>query len=938
MDVEQQARISDGHPEKVKLKITNNSTPVGHFIKKTQKQGHATPVASLHDQVNTTKQMGVIISSCLHGTTKDLHSDKFRIVGHGGGHGRTGRNIEKSEDQNISGGEGHGSQNPNLALIVEDEIAEDQLQFIQTEIRNVIDKVWNDIERSKTVARQVVSKKSSTASHKKGWKVVRIFISSTFADFHAEREVVVKKVMPELKEWSEQFKIHILECDLRWGVPKNTDTEETISICLDEITQCISETNGEPFLVSLLSERYGWIPSLQNLSQNIIETYSWVYPVSITHMEIIHAAIRTCSPNALFMLRDKESLNDLPDDFHHAYIDNSILSRRCLERLKQELVEQFPEQTLKYNSVVAGTSDVTGLKKVEFDKLDVFAADVINFFKERIKKYVSVDNQVTEELSEVEKMQEMQDIFIEKRGQLLIGREKEFQAITDFVQSEGREKILFVIAEPGTGKSSLAANYVMKLKENNSPCLYNFASSAPGSTDSITVLQRFCQELSKMLQEDPPNKETLNDYNHLSECFSRQLKDISSKIPGFVIVLDAVNQFADDWGRTCDWLPLFPENVNIRCIITCVPDFQGFDKLTTKFHDFSQKIYLTGFNVECRRELVEILFSRYNKQLDPGQMECLISLDASASPLWLALACEELRVFGVFEQVTKRIKELPDSIVGLLGLIFNRLIAEDETQKLQEAFSYLYLAGSGLTETELRHLLNTNKEECLPMMTWVKTRMKIKPFLLNTGARGDEEMFSFFHNAVAEAVSKHFVTSKDAEIQFRQDLANHFLKYGQDGYRTANAIMKHLQNSNMNTQLVEFFRKDPRGVRISDVQKSFTLKKLRCIQRIMPGNSPFKAEVRMCNRCSFKSKLITQKPLQMKQLCMLCGAFAPWQKPEYKAFLCQKHKPFVPPSTDKCYFCKQVLFLQQKTTMPLYVSCYLCHLCSVGNMCSELTC
>lgn len=106
----------------------------------------------------------------------------------------------------------------------------------------------------------------------------------------------------------------------------------------------------------------------------------------------------------------------------------------------------------------------------------------------------------------------------------------------------------------------------------------------------------------------------------------------------------------------------------------------------------------------------------------------------------------------------------------------------------------------------------------------------------------------------------------------------------------------------------------------------------------MPGNSPFKAEVRMCNRCSFKSKLITQKPLQMKQLCMLCGAFAPWQKPEYKAFLCQKHKPLVPPSTDKCYFCKQVLFLQQKTTMPLYVSCYLCHLCSVGNMCSELTC
>lgn len=93
--------------------------------------------------------------------------------------------------------------------------------------------------------------------------------------------------------------------------------------------------------------RYGWIPSLQNLSQNIIETYSWVYPVSITHMEIIHAAIRTCSPNALFMLRDKESLNDLPDDFHHAYIDNSILSKRCLEVIALLL---FTHIVLYFNS------------------------------------------------------------------------------------------------------------------------------------------------------------------------------------------------------------------------------------------------------------------------------------------------------------------------------------------------------------------------------------------------------------------------------------------------------------------------------------------------------------------------------------------------------------------------------------------------------------
>ena len=64
------------------------------------------------------------------------------------------------------------------------------------------------------------------------------------------------QVMPELREWCEKYRIHLIECDLRWGVPKNTDSIETIQICLDEIDKCIKETNGQPFFLNLLGERY----------------------------------------------------------------------------------------------------------------------------------------------------------------------------------------------------------------------------------------------------------------------------------------------------------------------------------------------------------------------------------------------------------------------------------------------------------------------------------------------------------------------------------------------------------------------------------------------------------------------------------------------------------------------------------------------------------
>ena len=55
-----------------------------------------------------------------------------------------------------------------------------------------IDEAW---ERAwKTVDMNQNKKKKSLVIKRSGWKTVRIFVSSTFKDFHQEREILVKKV------------------------------------------------------------------------------------------------------------------------------------------------------------------------------------------------------------------------------------------------------------------------------------------------------------------------------------------------------------------------------------------------------------------------------------------------------------------------------------------------------------------------------------------------------------------------------------------------------------------------------------------------------------------------------------------------------------------------------------------------------------------------
>ena len=67
------------------------------------------------------------------------------------------------------------------------------------------------------------------------WKTVRVFISSTFRDMHAEWDHLVKVVFPRLRRCEER-RLHLADNDLRWGVTEaEANNGKAIDICLKEI-------------------------------------------------------------------------------------------------------------------------------------------------------------------------------------------------------------------------------------------------------------------------------------------------------------------------------------------------------------------------------------------------------------------------------------------------------------------------------------------------------------------------------------------------------------------------------------------------------------------------------------------------------------------------------------------------------------------------------
>jgi hypothetical protein len=90
-------------------------------------------------------------------------------------------------------------------------------------------------------------------------KTFRLFISSTFSDFHRERELLQTEIFPEIKAYCAEKGYTFQPIDLRWGVNQEAQLDQkTLELCLNEVRAC--KTHPHPNFLIMIGDRYGWIP------------------------------------------------------------------------------------------------------------------------------------------------------------------------------------------------------------------------------------------------------------------------------------------------------------------------------------------------------------------------------------------------------------------------------------------------------------------------------------------------------------------------------------------------------------------------------------------------------------------------------------------------------------------------------------------------------
>ena len=628
-----------------------------------------------------------------------------------------------------------------------------------------------------------------TVGQPKIWRTVRVFISSTFRDMHGERDLLTRFVFPELRARAHSRCIQIYEADLRWGVTEeDARSARALEICLGEISR-------SHYFIGMLGQRYGWVQDEYMVTDN--EEYDWIreYPSrrSITELEMHHAALADpdkAMNKAFFFFRDKAFLSEVPDEHLGSFVSSSYEDECKIEALKSSIRESGLEVYDKYPARWFGVAE----GKPMAGGLEDFGYRVLNVLWNRIQKDFPLGDPNRDVMVEANNLHMA---TMESLSETFVGRRELLQQAMSVLRSN-KHRVLVGCGKPGSGKSAfmaaLAQMYIESLTVKMTDLIIpHFIGAAPDSGNISAILTRLCHEMKRRFKVklDVPD-----NYADLVLDWPEFLSASSTNIgpsTQIVILIDGLDLLENKHGAlSMEWLPSeadIPSNIVI--MLSC-REGQVAHSVLTKRQPVPHQITIGALNVFDKAEMVRRSLSKHRKTLDESpfgnQMKLLLSKKEATNPLYLYLACEELRMFGVFEEVTMRIKSMSPTITGLLQEILGRLEGEHGTELVTAAMSFIAIARDGLQEGELSALLAMY--QAAPQLGSVVTpgtQYKLPPAMiarlfrsiqnyLQQSNQENSDLLMFSHQDVQKAVLSRYMkgTNSDLEKQLHNLLVTYF--------------------------------------------------------------------------------------------------------------------------------------------------------------------
>jgi nephrocystin-3 len=584
-------------------------------------------------------------------------------------------------------------------------------------------------------------------------RLVRIFISSTFRDFMAERDELVKKVFPELRRRCKDRFVEIVEVDLRWGITEDQSRAgATLKICLQEIDRC--RPSAPVFFIGLLGERYGWVPPVDYYPVEVLEDpeLAWVREhiggKSVTELEILHGVLnnRNLRDHAFFYFRQDGYQIRHWARIHQDYPD-LVLEDFTNERESDPESARGKQDSLKERVRRAGLRHSPQLYEEPSELARIVLEDL----------WLQIESvfPASEVPDELERERLDHEAFAKSRLKGYVRRPHLLEAL-DEVLDQGDPSIKIVTGSSGGGKSALLAFWMDQRSDRIPPCTFvHYIGGTPESGTLPNLVFRLMRTIQRWGSVHDRVPDDLSEAVAALPHWLARTAEVQGEV---LIVLDALNQLEEQSAHDLSWLPAEPLP-GVRWVVSTLPGRCEDALMARGWATSRHTVEVPPLERGERASIVESYLGLFTKRLDKRLAERLAAAPQSENALFLKVALDELRIRGrheALEELIDRILACPGP-VELFVLVLKNLeeFDKDRPNLVRESLGFLGAARRGLSETELLQLLSDHEDPAtrpLPRALWSPVFLSLEGSLVERNGR-----LSFFHDFLREAVAREYL-------------------------------------------------------------------------------------------------------------------------------------------------------------------------------------
>ena len=571
-------------------------------------------------------------------------------------------------------------------------------------------------------------------------RTVRIFLSSTFRDFGEERDLLVRRVFPALRAKLRDRFVELVDVDLRWGITApQAERGEVLPICLSEIDR------SRPYFIGMLGERYGWIPPSEGYAPDLIERQPWLKKhqggKSVTELEILHGVLnnRRMRGRAFFYFRAPGYSKAKGGEYVAASPDDRQRQTDLKRRIRSS---GYPVAPYRDPQALAKRleHDLWALLDAQFP-----ASSVPDAFEREAMRHRA---------------------YATPRRALYLGGERA-QALLARALESGHSRIL-VEGASGGGKSALIANFfdAWRKRHPRHSVHEHYLGASADAAQPHALVRRLIEFIARTTASTEP---IANDPQALMESLPQWLAIASAwarrRRTRMVIVLDALNNLNEQ--QDLRWWPEFlPQGVTM--VVSCLPGsvMQALQQGHAPNVDADwQRITVKPLAAREQRALLTTYLARYNKVLPRELSVQALAHPLAGNPLFLRTLAEELRLFGVHEQLTERLAHYLESrsIDDLFERVLARVEGDCGKRAVRAAMTAIWASRAGLTEGEILALAG------LVPATWAPIRNALDQALLDANGR-----ITFAHDYLRTAVKDRYLPGEAQQRVMHRQLARWF--------------------------------------------------------------------------------------------------------------------------------------------------------------------